>query len=159
MTIFNGRQHVAQLEKRKGGYFYLRVEKALVDRLPQGRQTRLLCRLEDGRTIRCGLNPLGDGDFFIILSTANLAAIRKGLGDEFSYSLALDPDPLGVDMPEVLQALLEQDEELAARFEALTPGKKRGLIHQLSRIKNIDLQVSRAEMLIRTADKPRQRGH
>jgi uncharacterized protein YdeI (YjbR/CyaY-like superfamily) len=45
-------------------------------------------------------------------------------------------------MPEVLETVIEQDEHLKAIFESLTLGKQRNIIHQISRIKDIDKQIN-----------------
>ena len=51
-------------------------------------------------------------------------------------------------MPEVLEVLLEQDKELSNKFESLSMGKKRHVIHSIIKIKNIDKQVEKAMKMI-----------
>ena len=157
METYSAEQEIGQLEKRKGGYFFLKIDAEIVNQFEQQKKTRLICTLDHQLEFQCGLNHLGDGNFFIILSKKNLSSIGKELGDTIHFHLRKDPNPLGVAIPEVLEVLLEQDEELKAIFEKLTAGKKRNIIHQMNRIKNIDLQISRTEELIRTANQPRQR--
>ena len=55
-----------------------------------------------------------------------------------------DPNPLGVEMPEVLDALLSQDEEAKQTFETMTDGKKRSLVYTILKVKDIDEQVHTA---------------
>jgi hypothetical protein len=129
MDVYTNEQTIGQLEKRKGGYFYLTICSQLVNKLKNKRLTRLLCTLDKKLTFQCGLNPLGDGNFFIILGSKNLKAIGKTLGDTVAFELGEDPDPLGVKMPQVLEALLAQDENLKATYEELSMGKKRHIIH------------------------------
>lgn len=119
---------IEQLDDRKGGYCFLRIDAGIVEQLPQKRATRLVCTLDNRVTYQCGLNHLGDGDFFIILSIKRLNALNKGIGSKVLCKLEKDPNELGVDVPEVLQALLVQDDELKTRYDRLTDGKKRGLI-------------------------------
>ena len=52
-----------------------------------------------------------------------------------------DPNPLGVAIPEVLEALLSQDEEAKQTLEAMSDGKKRSLIYTILKVKDIDEQV------------------
>jgi len=47
-------------------------------------------------------------------------------------------------MPEVLEALLAQDEAFAAQFESLSPGGKRSLIFAMERVKDIDRKIALA---------------
>lgn len=65
-----------------------------------------------------------------------------------------DPSELGVDMPEVLEALLAQDDELKVRYEQLTDGKKRGLIYSIDKLKDIDKQVLIAVAIINGMPRP-----
>jgi Bacteriocin-protection, YdeI or OmpD-Associated len=149
MKTYKSQQSIGQLEKRKGGYFFLKIEADIINQFQNKRHTRFLCTLEDQLTFPCGLNHLGDGNFFIILSRDNLVCVQKKLGDIIHFELNEDPNPLGVDMPEVLEAVIEQDEQLKAIFESLTLGKKRNIIHQIIRIKDIDKQIQKSINLIK----------
>jgi hypothetical protein len=155
MKTFKSHQTIGQLEKRKGGYFFLKIDADIVNQFQNKRYTRFLCTLEDRLTFQCGLNHLGDGNFFIILSGSNLAIVQKKLGDKIHFELNEDPNPLGVHMPEVLETVIEQDEHLKTIFESLTPGKKRNIIHQISRIKDIDKQIQKSIKLIQESLQPR----
>ncbi|MEL7268207.1 MAG: YdeI/OmpD-associated family protein [Bacteroidota bacterium] len=140
-----GRQYIKQLEKRKGGYYYLKIDTVLVEGLSRKRATRLICILENEVEIRCGLNHLGDGNYFIIMALRHLSRLEKQLGDEIEYVLKEDPDPLGVEVPEVLTVLLQQDAYLEKQYNALTDGKKRNLIFTIQKIKDFDSKVKTIE--------------
>ncbi len=155
LTFYSGEQAIGQLEKRKGGYFYLKIEAKIIDEFKNKRHTRFICKLDNKLSFQCGLNHLGDGNFFIILSSKNLGTVGKKLGDKIKFELTKDSNPLGVDMPEVLESLIEQDNELKEKFEKLTLGKQRNIIHQMNKIKNIELQIKKTIDLINNADKPR----
>ena len=148
MEKYSAKQAIGQLEKRKGGYFYLTISAEIVEQFDRKKKTRLICRLDDQLEFQCGLNHLGDGNFFIIISMKNLKSIDKQVGEEVQFEIWPDPNPLGVDIPEEIVVLLGQDEILNQQFENLTDGKKRGIIHQVKRIKNIDLKITRAIELI-----------
>ncbi|MEO1516364.1 MAG: YdeI/OmpD-associated family protein [Bacteroidota bacterium] len=157
MTSHKETQTIGQLEPRKGGYFFLTIHADVVNQFEHKRKTRFICRLEDSLEFQCGLSHLGDGNFFIILSKKNLEKIGKKLDDSITFELREDPNPLGVDMPEALEVLLEQDGVLKETFQSLTAGKQRGIIHQMNRIKSIDKKISKAIELINTANLPRKR--
>lgn len=142
------KQSVLQLEKRKGGYFYFHIDNSLVDQFEKQRKTRLVCRVENQVEFSCGLNHLGDGNFFIILAGRHLKALGRALGDELQFEIYEDPNPLGVAMPEVLEVLLAQDEEARQTFEAMTDGKKRSLIYAISRVKDLDKQIARSQKIL-----------
>ncbi len=148
MKSFQSEQSIKQLEKRKGGYFYLKIDADIINQFENKRKTRFLCTLERQVTFQCGLNHLGEGNFFIILSTKNLQTVGKQLGETIAFEIAEDPNPLGVEMPEILEVLLEQDDQAKRIFEALTLGKKRNIIHTMSRIKDVDKKVQTAIQLL-----------
>ncbi|MEM9917913.1 MAG: DUF1905 domain-containing protein [Bacteroidota bacterium] len=142
LPSFKFEQAIRQLEKRRGGYFYFQIDADIVHQFERKKATRLICTLPEGLSFRCGLNHLGDGNFFIILATKLVKALKKDLGDVVAFEISEDPNPLGVDIPEVLEVLLDQDENAKELFNQLTDGKKRGLIHTINRIKNIDKKVN-----------------
>ncbi|MEM6642390.1 MAG: YdeI/OmpD-associated family protein [Bacteroidota bacterium] len=150
MKEYKSSQRIKQLEKRKGGYYSLIIPAEIVNQFKNKRATRFICTLDDKLEFRCGLNHLGDGNFFIIVGGPNLKKIGKSLNDPIHFKLTEDPNPLGVEMPEVLQVLLDQDELLKNKFQKLTMGKKRNVIHTISKIKDVDKQVKRAIELIET---------
>jgi hypothetical protein len=139
MKSFKNDQIIGQLEKRKGSYYFLTISAETVNQFENKRHSRLICKLENNLSFQSGLNHLGDGNYFIILSTKNLATVGKRLGEKIKFELTIDPNPLGVDIPEVLQSIIEQDQSLKEKFEELTLCKQRNLIHQMNKIKNIDL--------------------
>ena len=134
-------QPILQLEKRRGGYYYLRIDAETVHQFPKQRYTRLLCNIHNGISYSCGLNHLGDGNFFIIVSTKLLKKLGLQLGDQVEFIISQDPNPLGVEVPEVLEVLLEQDPDAKSIYDRLTDGKKRSLIFSIQKLKNIDRQV------------------
>ncbi|RNL54701.1 DUF1905 domain-containing protein [Pedobacter jejuensis] len=146
--MYKSEQLIGQLEKRKGGYFYLKIDADIVNQFENKRRTRLICNLDDKISFQCGLNHLGDGNFFIIISTKNLKKIDRQPGETIEFEIKEDPNPLGVDIPEVLEILLEQDKDLNEIFSKLTDGKKRTIIIQTSKIKDIDKQIAKTIELI-----------
>jgi hypothetical protein len=158
MKNYKSEQIIGQLEKRKGGYFFLKVGAEIVSQFENKRKTRFICKLDNKISFQCGLNHLGDGNFFIIISTKNLKLIERQLGEIIPFELIEDPNPLGIDIPETLEVLLEQDIELKNKFDKLTDGKKRSIIVQISKIKDIDKQISRTIELINNPEFQRHKG-
>ena len=146
--LYQDEQPIRQLEKRKGGYYYLQLAAEVVNEFPQQRATRLVCTLDGRLSFGCGLNHLGDGNFFIIIASRHLKTLAKTDGDRVTVALAEDPNPLGVAVPDVLDALLTQDEAANQRYQQLTDGKKRSLIHRINKLKDIDKQVHTALALL-----------
>jgi len=133
---------IQRLDPRQGGYHYLFVSKEEVALLPKQNKTRLRCTLNN-YCFPCGLNHLGDGNFFIILGKEKMKKSQVAFGEEVHFSIEEDPNPLGVEVPEVLQVLLDQDPAAKAVYDTLTEGKKRSLIFSIQKVKNMDLQVQK----------------
>lgn len=63
MREFAGQQTIKQLENRKGGYFYLKIDSEIINQFSRKRATRMICTIETKVSYHCGLNHLGDGNF------------------------------------------------------------------------------------------------
>lgn len=144
MSTFKFQQPIRKLEKRKGGYYYFEIDSNVVNTFAKKRSTRLVCTMENSISYSCGLNHLGNGNFFIIVATKYIQGLKKDLGDETFFEIKEDPNPLGVEIPEVLEVLLGQDKEANSIFQELSDGKKRSLIYTIKTIKDIDKQVQRS---------------
>lgn len=79
--------------------------------------------------------PTGDGRHYFIVSPA----VRKGtgarLGDMLDMRFVID-DQERVDVPAALEDALAAKPELRAVWQALSPGKRRGLAHQVAQAKS-----------------------
>ncbi len=154
MQTFQDEQIIEQLEKRKGGYFYLTIPAEVVNLFENKRHTRLICTIDNHFAFQCGLNHLGDGNFFIIIGSQKMKEIGRKLGDKVRFEIKEDPNALGVDIPEVLEAVLEQDEELKSIFDNLSLGKQRSVIFAIQKIKNIDKQIEGIRKYIGLVQQP-----
>ncbi len=134
-------QKIQKLPPRQGAYNYLMIDGELVKQWPKQRATRLVVGIDDVVEYSCGLNHLGDGNFFIIVANKWMKKLQKEVGDTVSFTIIEDPNPLGVEVPEVLTVLLSQDEEAKVIYDQITDGKKRSLIYSFNKIKNVDRQV------------------
>ncbi len=81
MKLYEANEVLGQFEQHKGGYTYLTVPAEVVNTFKDKRQTRLICTINNTFSFQCGLNHLGDGNFFIILNRKNLKAVGKAPGD------------------------------------------------------------------------------
>ncbi len=79
----------------------------------------------------------------MMVSKAHMKALDLMAGEKVAIEIFEDPNPLGVEIPEVLLALLDQDPIVAEVWAHMTDGRKRTICHSTKRIKNVDLQVER----------------
>ncbi len=59
MPRFDFPQRIKQLEKRKGGYFYLKIDAEVVEALEKKRSTRLLCEIDQNTQLFLRIEPPG----------------------------------------------------------------------------------------------------
>ena len=143
MLKFDLTEEIRQFDEHSGGYGYLFVPADVVRQFPKQKKTRLICTIEGEHAFACGLNHLGDGNFFIYVAKARLKALGKRVGERVRFEIHEDPNPLGAEIPEVIEAVLDEDEAARETFEKMTDGRKRTLIHMVNRIKNVDRQIEK----------------
>jgi len=105
--------------------------------------TRLVATFDGGVERHCALRKSKDGLFYITLSKAFLKEIKKSIGEEVHIHIRHDDSKYGMPIPEEWQEFMDQDEEIAAKFEALTPGGIRGYLHYLGQPKSVDARIRR----------------
>lgn len=67
---------------------------------------------------------------------------------EISVVLEKDHSEFGMEMPEELEVLLDQDEVGKSLFMSLTPGKQRNLIYIVSKVKNTNSRLNKALAIV-----------
>jgi len=73
----------------------------------------------------------GDGRRYFIVSPPVRKSAGIGLGSLVEMRFLVD-DQNRVDVPDILAGALDRDEDLRARWEQLTPGRRRGLAHLIN---------------------------
>ena len=109
---------------------------------------RVRCTLDDIAPYSCALIPGGEGSYFILVNKSRLRALGKQAGSEVRVQLTQDDSPYGMPMPEELGELLALDPEGNAYFHALTPGKQRSLIYQVSHPKRSETRLRKAVVIV-----------
>jgi len=136
--------YLEMLDPMRGGYRCVMYDKALIDTFPKKSKTRIILDIDDGNIqIQAGIQSFGGGKYFSMIGKTKLGGHTYEQGQAISVIVYLDPNPLGVEIPEVVEALLEQDELIKRTWEKLTDGRKRTICHTVYRIKNIDIQVDK----------------
>ncbi|MBD3617137.1 MAG: YdeI/OmpD-associated family protein [Gracilimonas sp.] len=137
--------HIDHLPKLK--LHHITVPAEIVDKVG-GIGTRLMCSVNGNKAFHAGMVALGGGAAYITVNKKRMKKYGIKKGDEVEATIELDNSKYGMEMPEELEALLEQDDEGAHRFEMLTPGKQRYIIHYVSQVKSSQKKIDRAIMLI-----------
>lgn len=92
------------------------------------------------------LDPDGPGDareHLIVLSGALVRDLGLRAGARLPVTLALDPAPDDLRLPDELIAALDLDSDAAARFATFTPGRQRSLGHYVASAKRPETREKR----------------
>ena len=100
---------------------------------------------------------LGNGSGYISINMSRLKKLGLKFKDTITVSLKKDESEYGMPLSEELKVLLEQDDEGMRRFKMLTPGKQRYIIHYVNTVKNSQLRIDRAILLITNLKKTKER--
>jgi hypothetical protein len=113
-----------------------------------GKKVKRVMGTLNGHPIRRGLQHLRTGERYLQISKA----LRKQLGlaasSEVAVTLAADPDPNFVDMPEELTEGLAEWPEADEAFRRLTPGRQRNLVHYIEQAKRPETRAQRVVNLL-----------
>ena len=91
---------------------------------------------------------LGEGKAYISINAARMKKLKVEEGDTVSVSLTKDESKYGMELPEELVEIFRQDKEAKRRFDLLTPGKQRYIIFYVAGVKNPQLRIDRAMLLL-----------
>jgi hypothetical protein len=104
----------------------------------------------NGYPFALAIQHLKTGERYFLVS----AALRKAAKIQMSVPVQTEfvvVDENELDIPEELTAVLNEDPEGQAAFDKLTTGSKRGLIHYVTSVKNLDSRIKRAMQLVEKA--------
>lgn len=138
---------LSQFEDRRVYNYYAHVPRSLADPFIEGQNRRIKCLIEGEIEIQSSLMPYPDG-YFILINQQIISKLGLTVGDQFSIILEKDTSEYGMEMPEELQALLDQDKQANEYFHSLTPGKQRNLIYIVNQVKNSDSRLTKAFAII-----------
>jgi hypothetical protein len=132
---------------------YIEISASIVKKLGGKFNVRLLCTLNNQLTFQCGIVALGKGKGYISINAKRLEALKLKRGDKVKVSLEQDDSEFGAEVPEELTEVFAQDQEAFQRFEKLIPGKQRFIIRHVSAVKNSQLKIERAILLMHNLKK------
>lgn len=89
-----------------------------------------------------------NGSWFFNVNQKRRTQMNLLEGDLLQINLQKDLSEFGMDMPIELQEVLVQDENGMNHFNALTPGKQRNLIYIVAQVKNSDIRIRRALVVV-----------
>ena len=133
--------------QNKVGFGHITVPAEIVEQAG-GFNTRLLCSINGNKAMHSGLMGKGDGRGMIIINKKRQKDWELNFTDEITATIQLDHSKYGAEMPDELEAVLEQDRAGLAAFEKITPGQQRFILGYVDGVKSVQKRVDRAIMLI-----------
>ncbi|MCB9316157.1 MAG: DUF1905 domain-containing protein [Lewinellaceae bacterium] len=128
--------------------YHFKVPGVIAAVFKENNASRVVCTLNGQETFQCAIMPWSDGIFFINVNKKLRDKLGLSIGSPVQVDLRKDESQYGLPMPEELDELLKQDEPGDDLFQALTPGKKRTLLHFIGSVKNPDLRMHRALLVV-----------
>jgi hypothetical protein len=117
---------------RKVWYVVIFLPAELAESLPFDRHPRLRIQGEiAGEPVEGAFIPDGNGQWYFIVSPLVRRYTGLDVGSQAEMRFRLD-DPNRVNVPKELARELKRDIDLRAAWEALPPGKRRGIAYQIS---------------------------
>jgi hypothetical protein len=130
------------------GMSYLEIPVKVVKELGGKFKARVVCTVNGKLSFQAGIVALGEGKGYISITRKRLKELGVEHGQRVEVELKRDSSKFGMSMPEELAELLKQDDEGRRRFEKLTPGRQRYIIGYVNGVKNPELRLERAMLLI-----------
>lgn len=131
---------LSQFEDNRVYNCYAHVSSEIAETFIEGRNRRIICLIADSLSIQSSLMPYPEG-YFILINQKIISQLGLKIGDSFNIKIEKDNSDYGMEMPEELGTLLEQDAAGNAFFHALTAGKQRNLIYIVSQVKSSDSRL------------------
>lgn len=129
------------------GYF-LPVEDGVANQFIDGNDRRIVCTINGEETIQAALMPNKLRGYFIMTNKRLVTKLRLQVGEKVTLKIEKDTSEYGLDMPDELRELLNQDDEGSKFFHALTPGKQRSLIYIVAKVKNTNSRLNKALAIV-----------
>lgn len=108
---------------------------------------RWLCNINNLDPIRCGLLSSKTG-YFITINQQYAKKNHLSVGTSSKLVFRADESTYGMEMPEELQVMFDQEPDAFKYFEALTPGKQRNLIYIVNKVKSTDARIKKALAIV-----------
>ncbi|WP_163709783.1 YdeI/OmpD-associated family protein [Mangrovibacterium lignilyticum] len=112
-----------------------------------GGPVRINCWI-DGVHKTGSLVPIGNSEHAIYIRKEILKKVGKKEGDEVRMVVEQDLSPKVLEVPEDFQWLLDEDQELKEKFEALSFSYKEGIVNYINQAKRPETRVKRIENFI-----------
>lgn len=126
----------------------LEIPPQVVEALGAGKRPRVIITIK-GHSWRSRV-AIMRGRYLLGLSNANRQAARVATGEEVEIELALDTEPIVVDLPDELARALDADPPARAAYDRLTQSQKRQHVRAIESAKKPETRKRRIEKVLAT---------
>ncbi len=120
----------------------------ITDQFVEGNNRRVICLINDQIELRSSLMPKKEGGSYLLINNEVRKKLNIELGSEVRIQLQKDRSQYGIETPEELMVLLDQEPEASRLFHDLTPGKQRSLMYLVNKVKNVDSRLNKALAIV-----------
>ena len=122
---------------------HLPVPTEIAEQFIEGDNRRVICTLMGDYKMNSAL--MASKEYWFILLNKDIRK-KYGLntGDAVKVHLEKDRSEYGMEMPEEMMVVMDQDETGTQYFKALTMGKQRSLLYIINKVKNPDSRINKA---------------
>lgn len=145
MPRSNSHTFTAKVVRLDGGmrFHVVPAPDAVADALKTAGSRRVLATI-GAHIFKRGLMNHAEGGGYIVLGGYMLKTCGLREGSTVAVTLAPDPEPDTLDVPECFALVLEQDAGARARWETFPTGRRRSLLHHIAGAKTEATQIKRA---------------
>lgn len=129
-------------------YYHIIIPADIVSTLKKENVKRFIVLLGDSSEFHAGMISNGKGDYFIIINQSLRTKYNLSAGDSIEVVLSKDTSDYGMPLPEEMAELFAQDPVGDKYFHALTPGKQRGLLYVVNKLKSPDKRIEKAVIIM-----------
>lgn len=144
MTISKQFTVVPQVFHEFGGMLILPVPEEVVAFFKAAKIKRFICEVNEEYEMPCALHAQKGGARYIMYSKRVRSEYDIDPSAPVHLVLREDDSKFGHPVPEEWQAILDFDEEAAAIFGELSPGKQRSILHMVGAAKREETRITRA---------------
>ncbi len=123
--------------------YHLPVPEEIAQNFIEGENRRIICTLNGVHKWHAALMKAQDY-WFILVNKAIMEKLGLTQNVDVKVELEKDHSTYGLEMPDELQVLFEQDEDAYSYFKNLTMGKQRSLIYIVGKYKSSDSRLRKA---------------
>jgi len=124
------------------------IPDAIVKELKEKKVKRLHVSINGHQAIESSLLSGGNQQYFVKINKTQMKKMSLSISDVAILELTPDESEYGMPLPQEFAAIWEIDDEAKNYFHTLTPGKQRNLIYIVNKVKNLNIRIRKATIIM-----------